>query len=135
MISYKLSHSYKSLASAHTKDIIQEGVDKVQKNIGTLNAILRITIGLVGLAYCSSRSRRRFPVILAFIFAMKIAEGMIHYCPMVNIWNKYLRDYTEDLRVGKTLGRWWSRIKDVIRRSFWKNKNNFKYSSMDAYQE
>ncbi|MGA9174101.1 MAG: DUF2892 domain-containing protein [Thermoactinomyces sp.] len=60
----------------------------MQKNIGTLDAILRITLGLVGLAWCSSRTRRNFPFMIALVSAMKVAEGITRFCPMLALFGK-----------------------------------------------
>ncbi len=58
----------------------------MQKNVGTVDALLRITFGLTGLAYCAARSRNRFPLCMAIISAMKVAEGITRFCPMLAIF-------------------------------------------------
>ncbi len=60
----------------------------MKKNIGTCDALIRITLGLVGLAYCLVQANRRkynFPWILTSIFAMKVGEGILRYCPMLDL--------------------------------------------------
>lgn len=60
----------------------------MKKNIGTYDALIRITFGLVGLAYCIARANRRkynFPWIIASVFAMKVGEGILRYCPMLDL--------------------------------------------------
>lgn len=56
----------------------------MQKNISTLNALMRITFGLVGLVWSTSclsrRSSRIRPMLIAFISAMKVAEGITRFC-------------------------------------------------------
>jgi Protein of unknown function (DUF2892) len=57
----------------------------MRKNVGTTDAMIRITAGLLGLAYgVGSMSRRpyRTPWILMSLSAMKIAEGVTRFCPM-----------------------------------------------------
>lgn len=57
----------------------------MRRNVGTLDAILRISIGLFGLAWAvskaASRPRRRFPKWIAFFSAVKAAEGVTRFCP------------------------------------------------------
>lgn len=60
----------------------------MQKNIGTIDAILRITCGLAMLAWCASRSRREFPCFIAIVSAMKVAEGITRFCPILFLLNK-----------------------------------------------
>jgi hypothetical protein len=63
----------------------------MEKNVGTYDASLRITFGLIGLAYsivCGVRHRRRFPWLLALMSAMKIAEGIVRFCPTLALFGK-----------------------------------------------
>lgn len=57
----------------------------MQKNVGTLDAMFRITLGLFGLAWSVSQAanhpRRKMPKFIAFLSAMKAAEGMTRFCP------------------------------------------------------
>jgi hypothetical protein len=58
----------------------------MRKNVGTMDAILRITFGLLGLAYGIGRMSRRpyrTPWLLMAMSAMKVAEGMTRFCPML----------------------------------------------------
>jgi hypothetical protein len=58
----------------------------MQKNVGTVDAIVRITLGLLGLAYGIGRMGRRpyrTPWFLMVMSAMKVAEGMTRFCPML----------------------------------------------------
>jgi hypothetical protein len=64
----------------------------LQKNVGTLDALIRITLGLVGLAYCASAKRRRFPLCLAIHSALKVAEGVTRFCPIIAIFGKENRN-------------------------------------------
>lgn len=58
----------------------------MQKNVGTIDAIMRITCGLVGLVWSTSRLTRHpmriFPLFVAMMSGMKVAEGIIGFCPM-----------------------------------------------------
>ncbi|TCS92793.1 YgaP family membrane protein [Hazenella coriacea] len=60
----------------------------MKKNVGTIDAIIRISCGLVGLAWSASRSRRGFPFLFAMMSAMKVAEGITRYCPMLALFGK-----------------------------------------------
>jgi hypothetical protein len=58
----------------------------MRKNVGTIDATVRITLGLLGLAYgIGKMSRRpyRAPWLLMSLSAMKIAEGFTRFCPML----------------------------------------------------
>ncbi len=58
----------------------------MRKNVGTVDASIRITIGLLGLAYGIGRMSRRphrTPWLLMTMSAMKVAEGVTRFCPML----------------------------------------------------
>ncbi|MEK3741739.1 DUF2892 domain-containing protein [Brevibacillus sp. FSL K6-0770] len=57
----------------------------MQKNVGTTDAIIRMTGGLLGLAYGIGKMSRRphnAPWLLMAFSAMKVAEGATRFCPM-----------------------------------------------------
>lgn len=59
----------------------------MRKNVGTIDASIRITLGLLGLAYGigkMSRRNGRAPWALMMLSAMKVAEGITRYCPMLD---------------------------------------------------
>jgi hypothetical protein len=68
----------------------------LQKNIGTIDAMMRITCGLVGLAWSASRSKRGFPLTIAMLSAMKVAEGVTRFCPMTAMFCKLSKSKTND---------------------------------------
>ncbi|PTX50645.1 Protein of unknown function (DUF2892) [Melghirimyces profundicolus] len=61
----------------------------MQKNVGTWDAIMRITVGLTGLAWSTSRMVRRphslMPLMTAMLSGMKTAEGITRFCPMLYV--------------------------------------------------
>lgn len=61
----------------------------MRKNVGTWGAIMRITIGLVGLAWSTARMTRHpyrgFPLLVAMLSGMKVAEGITRFCPMLHL--------------------------------------------------
>ena len=63
----------------------------MQQNIGVVNALIRITLGLVGLAWSVSRmmrhARNSFPMLIALMSAMKVAEGITRFCPLKAMLN------------------------------------------------
>ncbi|ALC54917.1 TPA: DUF2892 domain-containing protein [Bacillus thuringiensis] len=68
----------------------------MKQNIGTINALIRITLGLV-LFGCSATKLVRKPWctwsnIFLWIGAMKVAEGIVRFCPIVEAWKfgKYM---------------------------------------------
>lgn len=61
----------------------------MKKNVGTWDAIMRITIGLAGLAWSTARMVRHpyrgFPLLVAMLSGMKVAEGITRFCPMLHL--------------------------------------------------
>ncbi|UFJ41017.1 DUF2892 domain-containing protein [Brevibacillus humidisoli] len=67
----------------------------MRKNVGTLDATIRITAGIMGLAYSVGRMSRRpyrTPWMLMFLSAMKVAEGVTRFCPMLYSMGTSTRD-------------------------------------------
>jgi hypothetical protein len=63
----------------------------VKKNVGTFDAYMRISFGLMGLA-CGiagmvRRPYRSLPYIIAGMGAIKVAEGVTRWCPMLTALN------------------------------------------------
>lgn len=64
----------------------------VKPNIGILNALLRITCGLTILA-CTTAKMVKKPwresyYLFAFLGAMKVAEGIVRFCPVTYLFQK-----------------------------------------------
>lgn len=61
----------------------------MRKNVGLSDALIRITLGLVGLSYSTAKMvrcpHRTSPMIIAILSAMKVAEGIIRFCPMLTM--------------------------------------------------
>lgn len=59
----------------------------MQKNVGTWDALIRITCGLTALVWGGSRLVRRpdglIPLAVVMLAAMKVAEGITRFCPML----------------------------------------------------
>lgn len=83
----------------------------MKKNVGTVDAIMRISCGLTGLAWATSRMVRQpyrsMPMIMAALSAMKVAEGITRYCPMLGLFGvdtiengKGAQSATENSNVG-----------------------------------
>ena len=65
----------------------------ITKNIGILNALIRITIGLTLLSW-STAKMVKFPwrdsyLFIAICGAMKVAEGIVRYCPVTALFERY----------------------------------------------
>lgn len=65
----------------------------VTKNIGILNALIRITIGLTVLSW-STAKMVKFPwrdsyLFMAICGAMKVAEGIVRFCPVTALFERY----------------------------------------------
>mgnify|MGYP001227048634 CR=1 FL=1 len=60
----------------------------MKKNVGTWDALLRITVGLVGVAWATSRMSRwpyrtgMLTRAVLWLSAMKVAEGITRFCPV-----------------------------------------------------
>jgi len=61
----------------------------IQKNIGMVNALIRITIGLTILSWSTAKMVkhpwRDSYIFIAICGAMKVAEGIVRFCP-VTAW-------------------------------------------------
>ena len=65
----------------------------VTKNIGILNALIRITIGLTVLSWNTAKMVK-FPwrdsyLFIAICGAMKVAEGIVRFCPVTALFERY----------------------------------------------
>ncbi|WLD93740.1 DUF2892 domain-containing protein [Alkalihalobacillus sp. AL-G] len=64
----------------------------MKSNIGTVNALIRITIGLTMVAWSAARLGRR-PNSQGNLFwmvcgAMKVGEGITKYCPVTELYER-----------------------------------------------
>lgn len=73
----------------------------MRKNVGTYDALMRITCGLTGLAWGISRLVRRpnssLPLFITMASAMKVAEGITRFCPMLYLLGKTSLDKDEPI--------------------------------------
>lgn len=65
----------------------------IKPNIGMLNALIRITVGLTILSWSTAKMVKR-PWRDSYLFAamvggMKVAEGIVRYCPVTALFEKY----------------------------------------------
>jgi hypothetical protein len=64
----------------------------VKPNIGILNALIRISAGLAVLSWCTAKlvkhPWRDSYFFVAICAAMKVAEGIVRYCPMTALFEK-----------------------------------------------
>ena len=65
---------------------------KIQPNIGILNALIRITMGLTILSWSTAKLGKR-PYCRSYLWvalcgAMKVAEGIVRYCPVTDFIQK-----------------------------------------------
>ncbi|MEH7122522.1 DUF2892 domain-containing protein [Bacillus sp. JJ1773] len=62
----------------------------VKPNIGIINALIRITIGLSVMSCASAklviRPWRQSNFIWVVLGAMKVAEGIVRYCPVTDLY-------------------------------------------------
>lgn len=71
----------------------------IKPNIGMLNALIRITFGLTILAWSTSKlvkhPWRDSYLFAAFCGAMKVAEGIVRYCPVTALCER-CRDMVQE---------------------------------------
>ncbi len=64
----------------------------VTKNIGILNALIRITIGLTILSWSTAKMVKHpwkeSYVFIALCGAMKVAEGIVRFCPVTALFRE-----------------------------------------------
>ncbi|QQZ09107.1 DUF2892 domain-containing protein [Heyndrickxia vini] len=62
---------------------------KVNKNIGIVNAMIRITCGLTFLAWSTAKLSRKprcnSYALVMLLSAMKVAEGIVRFCPVTEL--------------------------------------------------
>ncbi|MCQ6277023.1 DUF2892 domain-containing protein [Bacillus sp. V3B] len=76
---------------------------KVKPNIGILNALIRITIGLTVLSWSSAKLVKR-PYCNSYLWmsicsAMKVAEGIVRFCPVtafIQKWQESAQSHEKD---------------------------------------
>ncbi|MGX1984036.1 DUF2892 family protein [Thermolongibacillus altinsuensis] len=65
----------------------------MKQNIGIINAIIRITLGFTMLAWATAkitqRPWRESYLWIILLAAMKIAEGIVRFCPMTALFERY----------------------------------------------
>lgn len=65
---------------------------KATPNIGIVNALIRITIGFTLLSWTTAKMVKRpwrdSYLFIAILAAMKIAEGVVRYCPLTALCKK-----------------------------------------------
>nr|WP_263323763.1 DUF2892 domain-containing protein [Neobacillus sp. Marseille-Q6967] len=75
---------------------------KITKNVGTINALIRITIGLTILAWSTSKMVK-FPwrdsyLFIALCGAMKVAEGIVRFCPVTALFQEAMNNQNQSNR-------------------------------------
>lgn len=84
-----------------TKNILLGVADNMKKNVGTIDAIMRITIGLTGIAWGTARMvhdpHRSLPMLVTLASAMKVAEGVTRFCPMLAAFNTSSKEMVDNM--------------------------------------
>ncbi|PAE23594.1 DUF2892 domain-containing protein [Bacillus sp. 7894-2] len=64
----------------------------VKSNIGIVNALIRITVGLTVLAWSTSKLVKRpwrdSYLVMAMLGGMKVAEGIVRFCPLTALFER-----------------------------------------------
>lgn len=74
----------------------------MKPNIGIINALIRLTAGFTILAWIISKMVRKphrdSYILVALLAAMKIGEGILKYCPITDLFERYQgsRGHKED---------------------------------------
>lgn len=70
-----------------------------KQNIGVVNALLRISFGLTFLAWATAKLVKKpwkdSYLIIAFLSAMKVGEGILKYCPMTDMIQNQAKNMTD----------------------------------------
>ncbi|WP_254901684.1 YgaP family membrane protein [Thalassobacillus devorans] len=69
---------------------------RIKPNIGILNALVRITAGFTMLSFCTIRALKRpysdTNMLWIIIGAMKVAEGIVRFCPVTAIVQQTMQE-------------------------------------------
>jgi hypothetical protein len=69
---------------------------KIKQNINIVNALIRITFGITIVAWSTvklvKRPWRDSYLVLTMLGAMKIGEGILRFCPLTLLYEKYAKD-------------------------------------------
>lgn len=69
-----------------------KGVNTLRPNIGLINALLRITLGLTVVSWATAKLVKKpyqtLPLIVSFLGSMKIAEGITRFCPLTYLFEE-----------------------------------------------
>lgn len=72
----------------------------IKPNIGIINSMIRITCGFTFLTYSTVRMIRQpdrnGSFLLTAMAAMKVAEGVVRYCPVTDLATKAIDNNTPD---------------------------------------
>jgi hypothetical protein len=64
----------------------------IKPNINILNSLIRITIGFTILSWSTAKLVKRpwrdSYLIMAILGAMKVAEGIVRYCPLTDLYER-----------------------------------------------
>ncbi|MEH6986610.1 YgaP family membrane protein [Cytobacillus firmus] len=64
----------------------------VKSNIGIVNALIRITVGFTVLAWSTSKLVKRpwrdSYLVMAMLGGMKVAEGIVRFCPLTALFER-----------------------------------------------
>ncbi|MDQ0215573.1 hypothetical protein J2S13_001991 [Oikeobacillus pervagus] len=67
---------------------------KVKPNIGIINALIRITLGLTILVWSTAKYSKRPTcdsyLLVALMGAMKVGEGILRYCPLTDVYKNQM---------------------------------------------
>ncbi|WP_312857815.1 YgaP family membrane protein [Bacillus haikouensis] len=102
---------------------------KVSSNIGIINALIRITLGLTILSWTTAKLVKRpwrdSYLVMAMIGAMKVAEGILRYCPVTDLLDKSgdNDDKKSTRGLGGLKGMDMFNVKDMLKSSKKKNES------------
>ncbi|MCQ6280528.1 DUF2892 domain-containing protein [Bacillus sp. EB600] len=69
---------------------------KIKPNIDIVNALIRITVGLTIVSWSTAKLVKRpwrdSYLIMTMLGAMKVAEGIVRFCPLTLLYERYMQN-------------------------------------------
>lgn len=83
----------------------------MMENVGTRDALMRISVGVLLVAWSASRQRWSWTSALSAAYgATKVAEGITRYCPLLAVFGLTTRDETDAAPIAKLAGIEWRQM-------------------------
>jgi hypothetical protein len=102
----------------------------MKKNVNTIDALMRITLGLTGVAWGTAQMIRQpyrvTPLVVTMASAMKVAEGITRYCPMLALFKMDSEEIGEEMaQMAKSSKRMVRKAADQMEDMFQKDDDRY----------